>query len=145
MNKYLTELILGVIFILLLFVIFESITNTEEIEKILNVAMVENYVNDNNLNLPFPESLQIQNNNEYTIKLMNKSIYDFQIELIKNYKYSKLYDCKYWTYVWANYWKFNKDEYDLNIIRTKNHIFAVLSNEYIYCVADQTNLYCVEY
>ena len=132
------------IYLLLFIIMFQLVIYSDKINTIVNVGLIEKYVSDENLNMPFPNYIQLPNNDANILKLMNKDIYKFHESVKNNYYYDELYDCKYWTYVWTNYWKFHKDEYDLQVIRTNEHIFAILSNENIYCVADQVNLNCIE-
>lgn len=124
--------------------LFQSVIYSDKINTIVNVGLIEKHVEDNNLNMPFPNWIEYPGYEKQVNNLMNKNISEFHYELIDNYKYNEDYDCKYWTYVWTNYWKFHQDEYDLQVIKTDKHIFAVLSNKDIYCIADQINLICVE-
>ena len=132
------------LFISMWLVIMSSLIYPSEFETIKNTILIENYVEDNNLNMPFPNWVDLPNNEIMVNNLMNTNIYDFHEILIKNYQYDELYDCKYWAYVWANYWKYNSNKYDLKVIKTDNHIFTILFNETQYCIADQLNLNCVE-
>lgn len=143
-NKFFT---LFVVLILLIFIsifilIDLNLNYSSEMDTIKNAVIIEDYVNDNNLNTPFPNWIHLNNDEEKITELMSLSIFEFHHELNKNFVYNSYYDCKYWSYIWSNYWKFNKDEYDLDLIDTEGHIFAILSNENIYCIADQDLLNC---
>ena len=143
--KQIYKYIIHVMSYLLLFIfIFQLVIYSDKINTIVNVGLIEKYVKTNNLTLPFPNYIELPNNEEYILNIMNQSIFEFKHTIENNYVYSELYDCKYWTYVWTNYWKFHKSEYDLQVIKTDEHIFAILSNENIYCIADQMNLNCIE-
>jgi hypothetical protein len=130
------------IFILMMFMVF--VKYSSQIETITNTILIENYVYENNLNMPFPYWETLGDNNLNIDNLMSKNLTEFHKTLEKNYIYSELYDCKYWSFIWSNYWAYNKDKFDLKVIRTDNHIFAILYNENVYCVADQKNLNCID-
>jgi len=105
--------------------------------------MIEDYVKSNNLNMPFPNWIHI-NDNEDINDLFSLGLFEFHEQLELNYIYDRdSHDCKYWAYVWSNYYKFNKDEYSLKLITTENHIFAILYNNNMYCIADQNILNCI--
>lgn len=143
MNKDLIHLIyIFIICFIIVFGVQTTFKHAGKIDTLTHTSGIENYVNDNNLNLPFPNWAELPNNNKYITELMNKNITDFHNSIQLNYYYDSLYDCKYWSYVWSNWWKYHKDEYELKTIKTSNHIFIILSNDSSYCIADQNNLYC---
>ena len=126
-----------------LFVFFSLLFNyPDKIETLKNTVMIENYVKSNNLNMPLPNWIHI-NGEEDIINLFNLDLIDFHNQIKLNYVYSDAYDCKYWAYVWSNYYKFNQDKYNLKLIATDTHIFTILYNDSMYCLADQDILNCV--
>lgn len=119
--------------------------------KTLNYAYnIENHLNEINATMPFPDSGFDINRAEFDYYSDIREYYftmdfkDFQ-EIVKlKYEYSDTYDCKYWTYMWTTYWKYNKDRYDWKIkyIDTDNHVLAMVYNSSSYCMLDQENVDC---
>lgn len=65
--------------------------------------------------------------------------------LVKNnFKYSKKYDCKYWSFIWG-LWAYHHSEWNSKIVKaTDSHLYTLLYNNEKgkYCRADQTKLSC---
>lgn len=120
------------------------VQNPDKIETMNNVYMIETHFNVNQLNEPFPNYPRYVGDEETIISMFEKNIFEFHEILEKNYYYSENeYDCKYWAYVWANWWKYHQHEYDLRVIATENHVFTILYNNDMYCIADQKILNCI--
>lgn len=146
-NNNKNKIIVSSLILLLSLTIFVFVEVTfkynNELENIKNAYVIEDYVEDQNLRLPFPNWVELgYNDNERINNLMNLDIFEFHSKLVDNFIYSEIYDCKYWSYVWTNYWKYNKNEYNLKIISTNNHVFVILYNNNMYCIADQDILNC---
>ena len=120
------------------FAIFFSFRYGNAVNNAINGYGLENYVNENNLNLPFPYKNSFIGLNETGLLMSNISI--FYHYLLLNYKYDDKYNCKYWSYVWLNWWKFHKDNLKLRIISTKNHVFIIMYNKSEYIIADENTL-----
>jgi hypothetical protein len=114
--------------------------------------MLQNYVSKNNLSLPFPSSHDLEKSYLLTSQdiinnnVVNKTPREFNQNIKKEYIYnSSSYNCKYWSYVWTLYYRFNHEKYNLHInyFTTNNHVFVILYNESMYCTADENLLNCV--
>lgn len=107
---------------------------------------IKEHIDENNLNLPFPNPLFNYTENP---DLLN-AIYEMNLteftELVKtNYIYSENeYDCKYWAYVWTLYWNNNlyKKGYNLEYIDINNHVFVIVYTDIEYCLFDGDNVIC---
>lgn len=117
-----------------------------------HAQVIENKIHSEGIPVPFPDSLFESENrakgfrNTYDVRdyYFNLPFEEFQ-EIVKDkFVYSETYDCKYWTYMWTAYWKYNKDKYNwgMKYISTDNHLFAIVYNETSYCTLDQDVVIC---
>lgn len=130
--------------ILILFYSFYIIISySDSVNNLINAYILEKHVKNNKLNLPFPYN---EGYNRYNvIKLFNKNLTDFYNDLKLNFKYEQgTYDCKYWSYIWLNWWKFHKDEYKVKIITLDNHIFVLVYNNNEYIILDENYIKKIE-
>lgn len=130
---------------------FLSIHVSDDVNNINYALMLQNHVGENNLSLPYPSFRQEFSGfdkrfiHKQRKQIMEKNISEFTKIVEKNYEYEKgTYDCKYWSFVWTNYWKFHKEEYnwDMKYITTDNHIFVMVYNSTSYCTFDENNVNC---
>lgn len=124
-------------FIFMLLTLF-SVKYSNDFNNVVYAYILEKHVRDNNLKLPFPDVDNNYYNRQKIIELFNKDINTFYNELQLNFKYERgTYDCKYWTYIWLNWWKYHSNDYKVKIINTDNHIFLILYNDKEYIIIDQ--------
>lgn len=122
----------------------------ENLKIVTYGSMLESHIVNNNLSLPFPKYWLNDTNPLYyseVNKIFNQDLNTFHNTIKNNYYYEvNTYDCKYWSFVWLNYWKYNKDVYnwDVKFIETNNHIFLMVYNESGYCIMDGNELICLE-
>lgn len=121
----------------------------DSIETATQGAMIENYIQENNLILPIPSANEnyefMFNRDEAYLKYFSKPLPEFHQFLSEHYIYDvNSYDCKYWSYVWTLYFQMNKDKHNwkFEYIDTENHIFAMVSNSSGYCLLDENNVNC---
>jgi len=123
--------------ILIFFIMFVYISNTYNYyiyNTILSIYFMFNSENPINY---------FNNDN---INYYELNTHQFQEELIKNYEYTKNKDCKYWSYVWANYITNNNIEKGkVTYILISGHMFIIGNFETHYCIIDQVNINCYKY
>lgn len=125
-------------------VIFE---HGDKINNLNYGYMIEEHVKKNKLNMPFPNYINLDGDLQ-TLNTMHQDFDAFYFDLVKNYKYTvNEYDCKYWTYVWLNYYIYNKDRYnwEVKLINTNNHIYLMVYNDSQYCTLDQIDRNCINF
>lgn len=145
-------MVLGIMLFVLFFsmtkyiiIIFGDSVNTYE-----SIKNIQNNLNENNIPKPFPDSFielkgdEFISTSEIRDHYFSKPFDEF-VEIVKDkFVYSKIYDCKYWTYVWMTYFTYHKDEYNwkAEVIDTDNHMFMMVYNESGYCTLDQDQVNC---
>lgn len=149
----------GVIFLSLIIIsimlVLLILSIGKEVDTISKAYVLQDYVTDKNLSLPIPQEFkddyivinQAYDTKENAIYLreFSKPIEEYKEFIQRNFMYDiNSYDCKYWSYVHTLYWKMNYEKYDWNIeyIDTKNHIFVMISNSSGYAILDQDNINC---
>jgi len=127
----------GLFFILLmtLFYSYIFVKYEPQINNLQNTYILESYVKNNNLTLPYPDRI-----GDFNFKVYSKDIYNFRNYIKQHFKYTDKYDCKYWSYIWLQWWLFHQDEYNMTITRLNNHVFVIFYNNNSYYIADQENL-----
>jgi len=137
-------MMLLVITVFLTFHIF-FIAISDNYQTLVYGVQVQNHVNDNDLSMPFPSNPIVDDKLDY-IDIMEQDLDNFHQDVKEYYYYDNdSYNCQYWAYVWLNWWKYNKDEYNLKIktINTDNHIFVMVYNDSGYCMLDGNDKHCM--
>lgn len=76
----------------------------------------------------------------YGSPLVNITPFQYLNTLQTYYEYTDVKDCKYWSYVWYEYFK-NRLDYDVQYVFTNTHMFVVAYNDSGYFIAEQDELY----
>ena len=110
-----------------------------KVDKVVNYDFVNGF--------NFQNSKEFKELNENSFKTYHKSIFelDFQKEFIPfisvNYKYSKLTDCKFWSWIYYNYVIRNPQNFTgARYVLTNNHIFVIGYSDDYYYLFDQLNI-----
>jgi len=118
-----------------LVILATTISYGSEVKKTFYDYQLATNFNNKNLSLPFEEYPLgiVVGTNQY-----ETNIDEFHNQIIRNYKYSDVYDCKYWAFIWGYYFWKNGIKYEY--LMTDNHIFVMAHLDNGYYIADENKL-----
>ena len=136
LKKLFVYVVVGLLISMSLYTIYFIGSFDEGFKKSYQLKMLKSHIENNNLEILDKQNIIYSNEWE-----SDKDLISWHNYIIENFQYDReLYNCKYWSLVWALY--FEKNNVDYKFITTSNHIFVLAEYENRYCIADQENLDC---